>query len=400
VDAADNVYVLGVTFDFHDNFDFYLVKYAPDGEVLWTRRKTIAPGSFDVPRALAVSPAGRVAIAGQVGSNDFATVVYDTDGNEQFTAVYLPGKSGVQDVLLAPDDSVYVCGMSTNNLGMVVRYDANGAELWDTEIAAPEVWWARINKLALDTEGNVIAAGYGNAPQSSFMDWLVAKVDPAGTPLWTRTHGNYTTWDEWILAVTTGPEDEVYVAGAAGVPGCSPGLTGIGTTVIRYDATGGTDWLHEAACSGSWSNSIALDSFGEVVLDTGPGEIIRLVQQDWTTLGGALAGTNGAPALEAEGYLESLGTVSLSVSGALPSASGWHVVGLSRWDLPLVGGILIPAPNVVVPFAVDGAGESTWSTQLPPSIAAPLTLFVQSWTLDPGAAAGFAATDAETKALH
>ena len=112
------------------------------------------------------------------------------------------------------------------------------------------------------------------------------------------------------------------------------------------------------------------------------------------------AGTSGAPALEAEGYLESLGTVSLSVSGALPSASGWHVVGLSRWDLPLVGGILIPAPNVVVPFAVDGAGESTWSTQLPPSIGAPLTLFVQSWTLDPGAAAGFAATDTETKALH
>ncbi|MHC4375760.1 MAG: hypothetical protein ACYS26_04080, partial [Planctomycetota bacterium] len=30
VDAADNVYVLGVTFDYADNWDLYLVKYAPD----------------------------------------------------------------------------------------------------------------------------------------------------------------------------------------------------------------------------------------------------------------------------------------------------------------------------------------------------------------------------------
>ena len=159
VDAADNVYVLGATFDFHDNWDLYLVKYAPDGSVVWTRQKSYAAGTIDLARALSVSPDGRVAITGQLGSNDFVTAVYDTDGNEVFTSAYATGKGGPEDVLLAPDDTVYVSGMNNDNVGVVVRYAADGTELWDTAIAEPQIWWARINRLALDTAGNVVAAG-------------------------------------------------------------------------------------------------------------------------------------------------------------------------------------------------------------------------------------------------
>ncbi len=400
VDAADNVYVAGVTFDPHDNLDFYTVKYAPDGTLLWTRQKTFGPGSVDVPRALAVSPAGRVAVTGNVGSNDFGTVVYDAAGNELSSAVYLTGKSGPRDVLLAPDDTVYVCGMSNDSLGVVVRYDANGNQMWDAKIGGPGIWWARFNKLALDTAGNVIAAGYGNAPASSFMDWLVAKVDPQGNPLWTRTHGNYETWDEWVLAVSTGPADEVVVAGAAGVPSCSPGNIGIGTAVIRYDANGAIDWIHEAPCSAGAPNTILLDSTGEVVLDTGPGEIIRLVQEEWRTLGGALDGTPGTPSLDVQGYLEPGQTVGLTLGNALPSSHGWHVVGASRWDLPISGGTLIPAMDLLVPFQLDAAGQGSVSASLPPTIAGPFSLYVQSWIVDPGAAFGLAASNAVTKSVH
>lgn len=400
VDAADNAYVAGVTFDSHDNYDFYTVKYAPDGTILWTRQKTFAPGSLDVPQALAVSPAGRVAVTGNVGSNDFGTVVYDTAGNELFAAVYLTGKGGPEDVLIAPDDTVYVCGMSNDSLGVVVRYDASGNQMWETKIGGTGIWWARFNKLALDAAGNLIAAGYGNAPASSFMDWLLAKVDPLGNPLWSRTHGNYQTWDEWILAVTTGPADEVYVAGAAGVPSCFSGAVGMGTAVIRYDAQGAIDWIHEAPCSASSPNSVGLDSFGELVLDTGPGEIIRLLQREWLTLGGALDGTAGPPSLHVQGYLEPGQTVGLSLANALPTTYGWHVVGTSRWDLPIAGGTLIPAMDLLVPFTVDGSGQASVSAPLPPTVVGPLSLYVQSWVVDPGAAVGLAASNAVTKALQ
>ena len=400
VDAADNVYVAGLTFDSHDNFDFYLVKYAPDGTILWTRQKTFAPGSFDIVQALAVSPAGRVAVTGNIGSNDFGTVVYDTDGNELFASVYLPGLGGPEDVLIAPDDTVYVCGMNNNSLGVVVRYDENGNQLWESELGGPGIWWARFNKLALDTAGNVIAAGYGNAPSSSFMDWLVAKIDPQGTQLWGRTHGNYETWDEWILAVTTGPKDEVYVTGTAGVPNCTSGAIGIGTAVIRYDAQGGTDWIHEAQCSASMPNSIVLDSLGEVVLDTGPGEIVRLLQQEWLTLGGALAGTGGTASLNVTGYLEPGEVVSLTLDGVLPSTTGVHIVGISRVDLPLGGGTLVPSPDLLAPFAVNSTGQWVAAAPLPASIGGPFTLYVQSWFADPGTTVGFAASNAVTKAAQ
>ena len=399
VDAADNVYVVGVTFDDHDNYDYYTVKYAPDGTILWIRQKTFGVGSFDSPRSLAVSPDGTVAVTGQVGSNDFGTVVYDTAGNEVFAAVYLDGKSGASDVVLAPDGSVFVSGMGIQNLAVVVAYDAAGNEMWDLEITDPDIWWGKFNKVTLDSAGNVVAAGYANAPNSSFMDWLVAKIDPLGNLQWYRTHGTYETWDEWALAVTTGPQDEVYVAGAAGTPGCSGGR-GIGTAIFRYDADGAVDWFHEAACSGAWSNSIALDSFGEVVLDTGPGEIIRLLQQDWMTLGFALAGTNGDPVLDIQGYLQLDEFVQLNLSNALPFSFGWHVIGLSRWDVPLAGGTLVPAWDLPVRFRVDGAGQAMASTWINQSLPRPFELYVQSWFIDPGAPQGLASSNAVTKALQ
>lgn len=362
VDAARNVYVLGVTFDGFSNYDFYLVKYDPDGALLWTRQKTFGPTSFDVPSALSVSPEGRVAATGQVGSNDFGTVVYDTDGNELFASVYPDGLGGAEDVLVAPDDTVYVCGMNVQSLGVVVRYDPLGNEMWATEVGGGPIWWARFNRLALDSAGNLIAAGYGNAPASSFMDWLVAKLDPSGAEVWSRTHGNYVTADEWIRAVTTGPSDEIYVAGSAGVPGCSPSSSGFGTAVIRYDADGDLGWLHEAACSSSSPNSIAVDSACGIVLNTGQGEIIRLVQESEASLycvakvasPGCLPtlGFNGSPSLSAVQPFE------IRVDSVVNNKSGIFFYGLQGpANSPFLGGTLCVQPPLVRTAVMNSTGN-------------------------------------------
>ncbi len=117
---------------------------------------------------------------------------------------------------------------------------------------------------------------------------------------------------------------------------------------------------------------------------------------DWSSLGNALAGTNGFPALSGSGALAAGSTLTLSLVNALPSAPGLHVVGVVRWDLPLFGGVLVPTPDVLVPFATDAQGAASLAKLLANTPAVPL--YVQSWVVDAGAPELLSASNAVTAA--
>jgi len=115
----------------------------------------------------------------------------------------------------------------------------------------------------------------------------------------------------------------------------------------------------------------------------------------WAHLGGGLAGSGGStPALVGSGQLVSGGVVTLAVTGARPNATCWLVLGTTVANLPLKGGVLVPAPLIVL----GGLNTSPTGTLL---ISAPLTtalppaaaLVAQVWVADPAAVRDFAASN-------
>ncbi|NNE35799.1 MAG: hypothetical protein HKN13_11205 [Rhodothermales bacterium] len=92
VDNAGNVYVTGESHGETTSIDYSTIKYGPDGTELWVARYD-APGQggFDRARAIWVDGAGNVYVTGEsaessASGHDFATIMYDTNGVEQWVA--------------------------------------------------------------------------------------------------------------------------------------------------------------------------------------------------------------------------------------------------------------------------------------------------------------------------
>jgi hypothetical protein len=114
----------------------------------------------------------------------------------------------------------------------------------------------------------------------------------------------------------------------------------------------------------------------------------------WADLGNGLAGGAGVPVLEGTGLLSPDSPLDLQLRFAAASAPAALVAGLSQVNLPLKGGILVPAPDVVVPGLVtDANGELLLSDTWPAGAPAGTAVFMQAWIQDGGAPAGWSASN-------
>ncbi len=119
VDSSGNVYVTGDSTGIGTSTDYATVKYDTDGNELWVRRYNGPSYWTDIAFAIAVDSSGNVYVTGQSDdsgtSRDYATVKYDTNGNELWVARYnSPANSSDRARAIALDCSgnVYVTGGS------------------------------------------------------------------------------------------------------------------------------------------------------------------------------------------------------------------------------------------------------------------------------------------------
>jgi len=115
----------------------------------------------------------------------------------------------------------------------------------------------------------------------------------------------------------------------------------------------------------------------------------------WTPLGGALAGTGGAPALEGHGLLKPGIPFSVQLADAKPSSAVALVVGFTEANLPFKGGVLVPSPDaLLLGLASDANGDMNLASIWPAGVPAGFGFVAQGWITDPAGPHGFAASNA------
>ncbi|MCB9899493.1 MAG: VCBS repeat-containing protein [Planctomycetes bacterium] len=112
-----------------------------------------------------------------------------------------------------------------------------------------------------------------------------------------------------------------------------------------------------------------------------PNMLYRNLGPMWRDLGSALPGSGGPPSLEGQGTLQDAESVTLRLRDAKPSASAALVIGITTIFAPFKGGVLVPAPDVLVTgLPTDGVGaldvHATWPTGLPSGFALQLQMLV------------------------
>lgn len=113
----------------------------------------------------------------------------------------------------------------------------------------------------------------------------------------------------------------------------------------------------------------------------------------WIDMGFAKPGVAGAPHLVGTGALTPGSSARLALSNANPLAPAWLGIGGHALDLPLLGGVLVPEPTLIVGQATSSNGSASFQAVWPAGIPAGQSLYFQYWIQDPAATFGFAASN-------
>ena len=275
VDDSGNVYVTGRSYrmsDWPHSSDYVTIKYYPNGDTAWVRRYNGSGNDYDAASAIAVDGSGNVYVTGMsIGSGtsyDYATTKYDTDGNELWVQRY-NGPGNASDVALGMlvdgSGNVYVTGRSsgsgTSRDYATIKYDTDGNELWVQRYNGPGNNWDEALAIAVDGYGNVYVTGYSFG-SGTYYDYATIKYDMDGNQLWVqRYNGSGNDYDE-ASAIAVDGHGNIYVTGYS-----FGSETGDDYATIKYDMDGNQLWekrYNGPANGHDDAYAIALDSSGDV----------------------------------------------------------------------------------------------------------------------------------------
>ena len=237
-DAEGNIYVTGSSVNGAGDKDYLTVKYDPEGAFLWEALYDGPGGGDDVPAAIAVDASGNVFVTGSsVGAStgiDFATIMYDSDGN----AVWA---------------------------GVAARYVRDGESTGEDSAHA----------IAVDGNGIYVT---GRSFNGTDFDWATVKYDLTGSTVWTSVYDN--GGGDWPFAMAVDDTGDVYVAGESVIVEDGTPTDDTDMTTIKYDGAGGSqlaidkyhDYLFESYANIFQATDIAVRSDlegGTVVAVTG-----------------------------------------------------------------------------------------------------------------------------------
>lgn len=171
-DKAGYIYITGQGFGKGTQCDFTTFKYAPNGEVIWMKTYNSPESGYDKPYALAVDDSGYIYITGsgwggEASFEDIVTIKYASNGNEMWTRVYDgPAKDFdcPYDIKVDKNFNVYVIGESyggddTFEDIVTIKYDQHGNEVWVERYDGPDHDYEYPTRLAVDDNFNVYVTG-------------------------------------------------------------------------------------------------------------------------------------------------------------------------------------------------------------------------------------------------
>jgi len=196
LDHSGNLYVTGGSAGLGTGPDYTTVKYNYAGDTVWVARYNGPGNSADWANAIAVDYAGNVYVTGSsTGSGldrDYATVKYDSLGNQEWVMRYegiTGGDDEAQAIALHSGDFIYVTGASvgsgTDADYATVAYDSSGNQRWAERYNGPGNFSDNGNAIAIDEVDYVYVTGESFGSGSDF-DYATLKYSGVGVEEVTR----------------------------------------------------------------------------------------------------------------------------------------------------------------------------------------------------------------------
>jgi uncharacterized delta-60 repeat protein len=241
-------YLTGFTTSFDPSQQVFLVKFAVNGALSW-QRTFQGPEQFriDEGKGVAVAPDGSVYVTGQIVGvqGDVLLLKFSPDGSLLWQRRWDGGgtESG-EAVAVGSDGAIYVTG-GTNSFGgfghlFVLRFAPDGSLVWQRiRSVATDAAVGTGQGIAVGSDGNIYAAGVSPRAVIGEFDMLLLKLDPTGALVWQRTYSSADVADA-RGGVTVAPDGTVVVAG--GIQATTRRTAVNDTFVAKFGSDGTLIW--------------------------------------------------------------------------------------------------------------------------------------------------------------
>jgi len=276
LDDAGNVYVTGVA-SATPGAHYITIKHESTGDTAWTALYGGPDGMGCVANALALDASGNVYVTGNGFSlstaDDFATVKYNSQGDEEWVATYNGLTTYADDTaydIEVVSGYIYVTGASDNASFnpdcFTIKYNSAGDTLWTARYDGPGNAYDRGYALDVDDSGNVFVTGvsFDTYTQS---DYMTIKYNSSGLMDWEARYNGPDSAGDQASAIVRDSQGNIYVTGRSYAYGTyTPeydyltvkyNSSGVEQWNARYDGTGHTQ---------DYAHAIAVDNAGYVYI--------------------------------------------------------------------------------------------------------------------------------------
>jgi uncharacterized delta-60 repeat protein len=223
VDEGGNAAVVGFSRAATNDYDIWVGRYDPDGTELWT---DLVPGAGVDDRGVGVTvdADGNIVAIGYVSAQDGRTDVwlrkYDPDGGEVWTQLWESlggGNDRGHDVAASVDGFLVVTGYTPGggaNLDVwIARLTGEGEVVWFQNYGSPNLLDDHGNGIALDSEGNIVVAGFKSVTDKNRDIWMRKQNAETTQVVWTQVVIGDGGDRDQALDVAIDADDNVLVTG-------------------------------------------------------------------------------------------------------------------------------------------------------------------------------------------
>ncbi len=197
LDRYGNLYVAGISF-FNSlrAYDALLVKYSPNGETLWTRFYNNDSNGNDIPQAMAIDRNGNILLAlyswgGERNKFDYLLLKYNLNGELLFAKRFNgPGNDDdyPREILVTENGEIYLTGTSlgANADYWTLKLDSLGNILWERRFdrGRDDHLWAMSY---VSCYRICCVTGYSYSPISGY-DIMTVGYDAIGNEIWRQIY--------------------------------------------------------------------------------------------------------------------------------------------------------------------------------------------------------------------
>ena len=276
LDDAGNVYVTGVA-SATPGAHYITIKYESTGDTAWTALYGGPDGMGCVANALALDASGNVYVTGSGFSmgtaNDFATVKYDSQGNEEWVATYNGLTAYADDEandIEVVSGYIYVTGESENASFnpdcFTIKYNSAGDTVWTARYDGSANAYDRGYALDVDDSANVFVTGvsFDTYTQS---DYMTIKYNSSGLIDWQARYNGPDSAADQASAIARDSQGNIYVTGRSYASG--PYTPENDYLTVKYNSSGVEQWNARYDGTGhtqDYAHAIAVDNAGYVYI--------------------------------------------------------------------------------------------------------------------------------------